>query len=212
MPPAKPRIFHIVHVDRLAAIIEAGELWCDKKVVEQGAAGSTIGMHSIKQRRLTELTLNSHPGLFVGECVPFYFCSRSIMLYMMYMANSPEITYKGGQGSIIHMEADLLETVEWANKHNKRWAFSLSNAGSRYFEDRADLKNLNELNWAAIEANNWINCKEEKQAEFLLEQSFPWHLVRRIGVQNRTTYTQVNNIISEAAHRPALELQTGWYY
>ena len=42
-------------------------------VRRRAAAGTNIGMDNIKQRRRS-LTLNSHPDLHVGECVPFYSC------------------------------------------------------------------------------------------------------------------------------------------
>ena len=78
--PADPKIYHIVHADRLPSIIADGRLWCDAEIVRCSPPGTTIGMNGIKQRRLNELTLNSHPDLHVGDCVPFYFCPRSIML------------------------------------------------------------------------------------------------------------------------------------
>jgi hypothetical protein len=55
--PAGPKIYHIVHVDRVASIVADGCLWCDAEVVRQAPQGTTIGMLDIKQRRLTELTL-----------------------------------------------------------------------------------------------------------------------------------------------------------
>ena len=102
-PPADPKIYHIVHVDRLPSIIADGWLWCDEDVVRREAMnpgmGTTIGMTSIKQRRLTELTLRSHPGLYVGQCVPFYFCPRSVMLYLIYRANHPELVVSRWPGT-----------------------------------------------------------------------------------------------------------------
>ena len=89
MMPDEPKIYHIVHVDRLASIVADGRLRCDAEIARTGAPGTTIGMNDIKRRRLTK-TLNSHPGLYVGDCVPFYFCPRSIMLYVIYMGNHPE--------------------------------------------------------------------------------------------------------------------------
>ncbi|MBE0347362.1 DarT ssDNA thymidine ADP-ribosyltransferase family protein [Pseudoalteromonas peptidolytica] len=47
--------------------------------------------NTIKQRCLTELTLSSYPDLFVGQCVPFYFCPRSIMLYVIDLADGEEL-------------------------------------------------------------------------------------------------------------------------
>lgn len=209
--PAQPKIYHICHVDRLPSILESNGLFSDAMVQENDLPGTVVGMSNIKQRRLTVLRLESHPDLFVGQCVPFYFCPRSVMLYMMYVRSS-ELSYKGGQGPIIHLEADLHETVAWANANNRRWAFTLSNAGSRYFEDRSDLANLHEIDWDAVQARMWNQRKEAKQSEFLLEESFPWGLVRRIGVSNNNVYGQVLNTLQQQEHRPTVEVKTDWYY
>lgn len=102
--PTQPKIYHIVHVDRLASIIADGFLWSDAEMVLRQGTGTTIGMSNIKDRRLNELSLSCRPGLRVGECTPFYFCSRSVMLYLIYRRNE-ELTYKGGQEPIVHLEA-----------------------------------------------------------------------------------------------------------
>lgn len=210
--PVRPKVYHIAHVDRLASIISDQSIWCDREVLRRAPQGTTIGMSSIKQRRLNELCLSSHPDLYVGDCVPFYFCPRSVMLYLIYQGNHPELNYKGGQGPIIHFEADLYSVVDWANQQGRRWAFTLSNAGSYYFEDRSDLAQLDEVDWNAVQATQWQQCKDGKQAEFLLERSFPWHLVERIGVQSRTIYQQVANALPARGHRPMVEIRSEWYY
>lgn len=61
MVPAQPKIYHIVHVDRLPSILASQGLLCDAPIIAQNAIGTTIGMNTIKQRRLTELTLSSYP-------------------------------------------------------------------------------------------------------------------------------------------------------
>jgi hypothetical protein len=216
--PADPKIYHIVHVDRLLSIIADGWLWCDAEIVRRSPPGTTIGMNSIKERRLSELTLTSHHDLYVGDCVPFYFCPRSIMLFKIYKANDPELTYKGGQGPIIHLEADLSSVVDWAAANHSRWAFTLSNAGSRYFEDRADLDQLGEIDWAAVQNNGWgyrgvsESVREGKQAEFLFEHKFPWELISRIGVLSRQVSDRVRTALERAAHKPHVEIRPDWYY
>lgn len=215
-PLATPSIYHIVHVDRLPSIVADSHLWCDAEIASRSEAnsdaGTTIGLNSIKRRRLTQLTLNSHPGLYVGQCVPFYFCPRSIMLYVIHCANHPELSYRDGQDAILHLEADLRQTIRWADRQGRRWAFTLSNAGASYFRDRADLARLNELDWAAIHARDWRNRKEGKQAEFLVERSFPWELVGRIGVSSQPIHEQVRAALREADHQPHLEILPEWYY
>lgn len=208
--PARPKIFHICHVDRLASIVTGG-LWSDARVQQAQPAGTVIGMQGIKQRRLTELTLTSRPGLYVGQCVPFYFSPRSVMLYLIHMRNA-ELTFKGGQDLIVHLQADLLDTVAWAESQQRRWAFTLSNAGSRYFEDRADLAQLNDIDWGAVAATDWRQCKERKQAEFLLEDDFPWQLVEGIGVRAAAVAARVANALPPGGHRPPVAVQPGWYY
>jgi hypothetical protein len=210
--PAHPKIYHIVHVDRLPSIIATGCLWCDAEVVGIAPPGTTIGMNGIKERRLNQLTLTSHPDLHVGDCVPFYFCPRSIMLYLIAQANHPELHYRGGQGPIIHLEADLRQVVAWADTHGLRWAFSLSNAGAYYFEDRCSLVHLDDIDWRAVQATNWAQCKEGKQAEFLIEHEFPWELVTRIGVMSPQVYTKVCTALQATGHRPRVDLKREWYY
>lgn len=145
--PAQPKLYHITHVDNLPAILAAGCLKSDAAMVAEGGPASTIGMSGIKQRRLG-LPAKCHSGDSVGAYVPFYFCPRSIMLYLIHCANHPDLTYRGGQGPILHLEADLHESVAWAAANGKRWAFSLSNAGAYYTEFRDRLDQLGEVDWA----------------------------------------------------------------
>ena len=209
--PAEPKIYHIVPVDRLPSIVKDGYLWCDAKMAQRPSCGTAIGISAIKQRRRRN-TLTSHPGLHVGDCAPFYFCPRSVMLYMIYQANAPELPYRGGQGPIVHLEADLRQAVAWAEEHGLRWAFTLSNAGANYFEDWSDLAQLGAIDWGAVQAQDWRECKEGKQAEFLIEQRFPWELVSRIGVGKQQTYQQTLTALGSAAHRPRVEIKSEWYY
>jgi hypothetical protein len=216
--PARPKIYHIVHVDRIPSIIADGCLWSDAALLAHRRAGTVIGMTSIKVRRLHQLRLASHPGLFVGQCVPFYFCPRSIMLYLIYRANHEELSYRGGQGPIVHLECDLHDTVEWAELAGNRWAFTLSNAGSTYFEDRCDLNHLDEISWDAVATNRWSGSgisgqvKEGKQAEFLVEHLLPWQMVRRIGVSSLGVGQQVTAAMAGILHRPPVEIRPEWYY
>jgi hypothetical protein len=68
-------------------------------------------MTAIKARRLYELEVDCHRGTKVGEYVPFYFCPRSIMLFLLHRGNHPDMNYTGGQRPIVHLVADLNEVV-----------------------------------------------------------------------------------------------------
>ena len=208
-PPAQPKICHIVHVDRLAPIIADGCLWSDASLRRRARPGTVIGMNTIKQRRLT-IPIECRPGLMVGDCVPFYFCPRSVMLFMIHR-NSDQIEYQGGQDPKVHLEADLHETVEWAEQKERRWTFTLSNAGSYYFKDRCDLAQLDEIDWNAVRATYWSACKADKQAEFLVENSFPWTLFRRVGARNVETRSIAVEAMQATDHQPAVTIQRAWH-
>lgn len=175
-------------------------------------------MERIKLRRLRELTLASHPDLHVGDCVPFYFCPRSVMLYLIHRGNDPDLGYQGGQASIIHLEYNLRDVVAWADRNGRRWAFTLTNAGGRYFEDCSDLAHLGDIDWEAVRSSKWSGVgvpqsrKEGKQAEFLVEYAVPWTLVERIGVLSEQVADQSRKVLAAADHRPPVEVLAGWYY
>lgn len=213
MPPAHPKIYHITHMDNLAAMVATGSLLSDAQMIQRGGPGSPIGMSKIKQRRLT-LPVSCHAGDFVGDYVPFYFCPRSVMLYVLHRGNDPELTYQGGQAPIVHLEADLQTVVTWANQHGVRWAFSLANAGTFYTQFRSSLAKLSDLDWGAIQATDFRDpdIKEGKQAEFLVHGAFPWHLVSRIGVISPRFQNLVQTGLASAAHLPQVVVKPEWYF
>ncbi|MGB0679695.1 MAG: DUF4433 domain-containing protein [Polyangiales bacterium] len=132
--PAQPKIYHILHEDRLPSVIADGQLWCDATIAAR------------------------------------------------------------------------------ADSNTLRWAFTPSNAGAYYFEDYADWAQLDRVDWDAVQARDWRAHKHGKQAEFLVEQRFPWELVMRIGVQSIPSQTKVRTMLQQAPHRPPVEHMPSWYY
>ncbi|MBN1420466.1 MAG: DUF4433 domain-containing protein [Planctomycetes bacterium] len=213
-PPPRPKIYHITHVDNLARIAGDGWLFSDAEMIRRGGPALAIGMASIKQRRVEELEIECHPGLKVGDCVPFYFCPRSVMLFVIHCANHPQLTYRGGQDPILHLEADLLAVVRWAEANGRRWAFSLSNAGARYTDFRSRLEELPLLDWEAIAATDFrpSRVREHKQAEFLLEGSFPFELVESIGIRSDNLRTRAETALAGARSREIIVVRQEWYF
>lgn len=136
------------------------------------------------------------------------------MLSIIWYGNHVNLTYRGGQQPIVHLEADLHQVVQWAESNSRRWAFSLANARAVYTQFRARLEQLDQINWTAVAATDFrpADIKEAKQAEFLVQQSFPWHLVERIGVHSQAIAPKVANAMQGAVHRPRVEIKRDWYY
>jgi len=213
-PPARPKLYHITHVENLSGIVADGGLLSDADMIARGGPAQGIGMSGIKRRRVEELEVACHPGTKVGDYVPFYFCARSVMLFVIHRANHPELTYRGGQEPIVHLEADLHTVVQWVEASGKRWAFSLSNAGAYYTEFRSRVEELDQLNWQAIVATDFrrAEVKESKQAEFLVHGRSPFELIERIGVRSPAIQAQAAAALEGARHRPAIEVRQEWYF
>ncbi|MBC7974635.1 MAG: DUF4433 domain-containing protein [Myxococcales bacterium] len=212
-PPPRPKIFHITHVDNLRSIVADQELLSDVVMITRGGPPAGIGMSTIKQRRLA-LPVTCHPNDRVGDYVPFYFCPRSIMLFVIHCANNPELAYRSGQGPIVHLQADLHAVIAWARQNRRRWAFSLSNAGARYATFRANPVELDQLDWTAIASTDFRSpvLKEAKQAELLVHGSFPWFLVEDLGVISDVVRGQAEAAIAGSPHRPPVTVRPKWYY
>jgi hypothetical protein len=212
--PANKKIYHITHVRNLRQIVESGCLWSDAKRLAMNLDCAIVGMSSIKQRRLEDLEVDCHPGTNVGDYVPFYFCPRSIMLYILHRGNHPDLDYNEGQQPIVHLQADMETVVTWAETEGVRWAFSDRIAGTRIAGFYNSLDNLGEVNWKAVEATDFrdIVIKEGKQEEFLVFEAFPWALIEKVGVVNSDVAGAVSDAIAGVDHCPCVSVEPAWYY
>lgn len=211
--PTRPSIYHIVHADKVESILDDGLIWCDAEIARRRIRGTTIGMGSIKERRL-RLPVKCHRDCYVGDFVPFYFCPRSVMLYVIHCANHPELRYRGGQGPIVHLELDMLAVIDWAKSNERRWAFTASNAGAVYTSFYKSIDRLAELDWDAIRATDFRDAevKENKQAEFLVEHSVPWSLVGRVGVKSAGVRDRVSQLLRQRGIDTTIAVMPAWYY
>jgi ssDNA thymidine ADP-ribosyltransferase DarT-like protein len=212
--PQNPKIYHITHVDNIPNIIHYNTLLSDVNFIKYKLNSNIVGLSKIKERRLKKIEVKCHAGTKVGEYVPFYFCPRSIMLYILHKGNHPDLQYKEGQGPIVHLEADFRATVKWADQKSVKWAFSNINAGSYLADFYSDPEKLNKINWKAVEANDFhdMRIKEGKQAEFLLYEFFPWNLIEKIGVSDLNISEKVKKMLEKVDEKPLISVEPFWYY
>jgi ssDNA thymidine ADP-ribosyltransferase, DarT len=207
-------IFHITHIDNLPHILTAGCIWSDRRLRSLQGNQTVIGFDHIKQRRLEELEVSCYPGTMVGEYVPFYFCPRSVMLYVIYKRKA-ELTYQGGQERVVHLVTMVNSAIKAAA--DRPWAFTDGNAGAYTIRGRfrADVNELETfVDWNAVRAKDWRDptVKERKQAEFLVCDYFPWTSIESIGVISESVADEVKRILAIGGYRPTVAVQPGWYY
>lgn len=202
--PKRVLIYHITDIGNLPGIIAEGGLLSDAAM--QSRAPTVIGYDHVKRRRLTEIRVPCCNERFVGEFVPFYFCPRSPMLYVV---NQGRTTRPAGcQTSIVH----LVSTVDVAVTLGAAWAISDGNAGASHTSFFSNLEVLDALDWSAIEAKYWNAVTHQKQAEFLVADFFPWTAILWIGAMNDATKAQAEAKLQAHAHRPKVYVKPDWYY
>lgn len=210
--PAWPRVYHITHVANLPGIIRDG-LLSDGEMVSRGGPAQPIGMANIKGARLLK-PMPCYPGRSVGEFVPFNFCPRSVMLYVISQGDHPNLGYRGGQGPIIHLQYDLHQVLDWADLAGREWAFTAGNARAGYTSFHTNRSELGGLDWDAVDAVDWRDpfVKDAKQAELLIRNAVPFGLVETIGVRGADIAATVQAALSATTHRPPVVVERTWYY
>ena len=92
--PTNPAIFHITHVKNLPNILRDGGLCSDSERIRRGLTTTNIGHKHIRDRRLKRPVPVAAGGT-LGDYVPFYFCSRSVMLYPIYLGKLKDVEVLG---------------------------------------------------------------------------------------------------------------------
>lgn len=201
---ANPPIFHITHLDNLGGIVREGGLWCDEQRIARGLATTNIAHTHIKDRRLRRAVPVAARGQ-LGAYVPFNFCPRSVMLYPI---STGRTGVPDGQARVLH----LVSSVARAVATRRPWAFTDRHAelGHALYYD--DLGRLGEVPWAAMDVVYWPPVREERQAEFLVHEFFPWTAIEAIGCRDDQVAQAVRIAIATQEHQPAVAVRPEWYY
>ena len=212
--PVNQKIYHITHIKNIPSILSCNGLYSDARRLTEIEDLKEIGIREIKRRRLKEIEVSCNRSTKVGEYVPFYFCPRSIMLYLMYRGNHPDLVYRDGQDKIVHFEADLRKTISWAKGKGIPWAFSDRNGGARYARFWNNEAYLNQIDWNAVESRDFREpvVKENKQAEFLVYDEFPLHLIERFGTMTESVAGELKRIFAGTEYQSRIAVIPAWYY
>jgi hypothetical protein len=202
--PPDPLIFHITHMENMPGILREGGLWCDRQRIARQLGNTNIGHAHIKQRRLSRAVTTTAGGT-LGDYVPFNFCPRSVMLYSVHRGHQD---YKGGQESVVH----LVSTVSRATALGRPWAFTDRHAELAHALHFDDLTRLSEVPWHVMADQYWSTVKEERQAEFLVHDFFPWPAIAQVMVMTPAAAQLAQAALGAAQHRPPVAIRPDWYY
>lgn len=203
---APVKVSHITHIDNLASILGQGCLWSDAKRIELGLSTQNIAYSHIKARRLQH-SVKVAAGGTLGQYVPFNFCPRSVMLYVIHKGHDD---FRGGQDRVLHLISD----IDSIRSTNSQCFFTDIHADLHFAEQIDDFSRLSELDIKKIATSKyWHEFGEQKQAEFLAFESVKWEAITTIGVKTQEVADEVSAILQQSQlHSPTVLVKPEWYY
>ena len=205
-------IYHITPISNLPILLQCGELRSKNQLRSGSTSYESIAYEHIQERRAAK-AVPCGPRGSLHDYVPFYFASRSPMLYAIHKGYVDG--YQGHQSDILH----LVTTAEAIASASLGFAFSDGHAVMGYTSFYDDLKVLpTTIDWEIMKAEYWNDTNEDgdrkrrRQAEFLVHQSVPMPLIRGIGVINQTVADEVNQILNQFGQTMAVKVRRNYYY
>jgi hypothetical protein len=145
------RIYHITHMRNLPGILEHEGLHCDRSA--QTLKSVQIGHQHIKARRMARV-VPLPPNGTLGDYVPFYFASRSPMLYAIHKGLADG--YDGGQEPVVY----LVSSAEAVEKARLEWVFTEGHAEIAFSDFFDDLDDLEKIDWRVMASRYWFDTDE----------------------------------------------------
>ena len=171
--------------------------------------GTGIGIPIIKQHRLRS-RLQSIPGLCVGDCVQFYLCPRSVMLYVLFNGNHQDLRYRGGQNGLF----------TWKQTWRRWWPGPMRTtfAGRLLFPTQVPRTSKTGTGWSAWRKSIGTPCEHGTGgiARNRSKRSSLWR-AGPIGpffvgcLVRESTQRSASNAIRGAPHQPSIEVMRDWY-
>lgn len=204
-------IYHFTHIANLEKIFSSGALLCDSLCCASGQPTRSIAYSNLKEQRARTL-VEVLPGETLDKYVPFYFGTRSPMLY----------TYKNGnvtgkiesQDEIVYFAT----TAETIVENGLLFAFT---DGHPIREPKAfynDLQDLKHVDLPLMKQTYWNDTdadpdrKRRRQAEFLIWERVPLTAIMALAARTEL----VRLALAETATKYSLDIRCicrpGWYY
>ncbi|AGW13146.1 type II toxin-antitoxin system toxin DNA ADP-ribosyl transferase DarT [Megalodesulfovibrio gigas] len=200
-------VYHFTHIRNLPGMVQAGMVQCNTRMRQGDGPMVDIGHAHIKDRR-DKIEVPVPPFGTVADYVPFYFTTRSPMLYAI---NGGRVPGYQGQDDLIYLvaRAHEIETV-------RACCFTDGNAAHSISRFHYNLEDSDpRLDWEVLQARQWANTpddsdrKRRRQAEFLVHDHVPLDLFKGVAVRTPAMEQRVRDAFPAV---PFLASRPEWYY
>ena len=202
-------VYRIIHIDNLAYILENGIYVRGHKMFDPNYVN--IGNSDIIDvRKSCPVRIKGYG--YIGEYVPFYFGTQSIMLYNILT----------GYGGLQKCDPDaiiyLCSTVgELINNYGK-FFFTDGQANQHITEHFTDLKNLQDIDWNVIGGSDFKKSAEDVdkprryQAEFLIYEYVPIKCIMKIVIHNKSVKASIDALLQANGSKVQVEVAKKDFY
>lgn len=204
-------IYHFTHKANLPKILGVSCLLCDRLCRESDLTARDIAYPDLKQKRAST-PVEVPPGGTLADYVPFYFGTRSPMLYVY---KSGRVTGKPESQDDLVYFATYAEDVASAGLE---FAFT---DGHPIREPKAfykDLVDLQSVDLPLMKEKMWNDTDDDpdrmrrRQAEFLAHQKIDLSMFRVVGTRTVRMKNEVERLLRDKGIDLPCSVQEKWYY
>lgn len=202
-----PSIYHFTDGTNLEAIFGTGELRAHRN-----AGNSTdIADPTIKERR-TRIAVPCGPGGVVADYVPFYFATRSPMLFSIKSGNVADVS--SDQRRLVYFVSSTDAVVE----AGLAYVITNGNASAAFTRFFDGIAHLAAVDWPLMAEWHWANTADDNDrrrrrgAEFLVHGAVPLEYVSEIGVYDAAVKRRVEAILAASGVELPVSIRRNWYF
>lgn len=204
-------VLHMTSIENVEAILQAGSLLSKAVLDQENTDYHSIAHQNIQDRRLTTVVPCGDGGV-LHDYVPFYFASRSPMLYAI--RNGRIDGFDGSQEDIVYWVSKIKVFIE----NDVPFVFTDGHGTMAFTEFFDDATHLSQIDWHIMEARNWYDTEEDndrkrrRQAEFLVHQSCKLENIIGLAVKSDQKKEEVNNLLLKNNSTLKALVRTNWYF
>ncbi|UCH93331.1 MAG: DUF4433 domain-containing protein [Candidatus Aminicenantes bacterium] len=205
------KICHITDKKNFLPILQHKGLYSKNKAKSSNISYINIAYEGIQERRADTIVPISPYGT-LHDYVPFYFAPCSPMLYAI---KSGIITgYRGGQEDIIYLVSD----IESIAANEIPFVFTDGHAIMAFSNFYNQLNDLMKIDWKIMNEKYWADTQEDndrkrrRQAEFLIKDFLPLHLISEIGVMTTDIQNELKTVAFKCGYDKIVHVKRKWYY
>ncbi len=173
-------VYRMIHYQNLDYILQNGIYYRNSANFDPNYVN--IGSTEIITHRDT-VQVKCYPDTIVNDYVPFYFGTRTPMLYKIKTGNG---VLRRPQEEIIYLACNLKELIE----AGLQWCFTDGNAARTITEFYNSIDDFDKLDWHSIQSTEWTDNNSDgdhdrmrkKHSEFLVKYYVPVELIKWIIV------------------------------